>query len=374
MLDLRDRSSVTEFRFPTDNSDYLPLFAIGDFDGNGRNDLAVAELARQQVRIFRMPSTEPGHIGSVTHLQTRHSGERTQLLQALSRAEWSTHTPSPPELLALDWVGTDMQLLELSIDPSVLHPLRVESAPGIAIAERSSVIGLAEGRYFKGEPLPSVAVMTQEGRTVTLELFKRDRNGTLEESGIVVDRWRTEPDDRPLRNSLAAVDLDGDGIDELANGRSAGPDQGRQELHFHSLALSPRPAASLVRIEREIVPRGAELTAITRLPGSDRESRNLALAYRVGERDTVVFLDVRADVPVRLVRETSWVSETGRLSGLAALPVDDNEPLFALVERGHEGQNLVRIVAMPGSQLEPTQPFTWPNLRDRGVWVTAVVR
>jgi hypothetical protein len=72
------------------------------------------------------------------------------------------------------------------------------------------------------------------------------------------------------------------------------------------------------------------------------------------------------------VRETSWVSDTGRLSGLAALPADDNEPLFAIVERGHAGQNLVRIVSLRGAQLEPTQPFTWPNIRDRGVWVTSV--
>jgi MFS family permease len=371
-LDLRNGSlSMAEFRLPSDNSNYLPVFAIGDFDGNGRNDVALAEAARPQAQIFRMPVTELGETGSLARIQTRGTGSGTQLLQTVRPDAWPARSPASPDLVALDWVGTDMQLVELSIDRASPFPLRMESAPGVVISDRSTVIGLAGGRFLKGESFPSVAVMTQEGRTVSLDLYRRNANGVLDPTPIPLDRWRTEADDKPLRNSLAAVDLDGDGIDELANGRIAGTNQDIQEFHFHSLTLSPRPEASLVRIDRDIVPPGAELSAISTMPYGDRGSGNLAVAYRMADRDMMSIIEVRTDVPAHRIREVSWISETGRLSGLAAMPAGSGEPAFAIVERGHEGQNLVRTVTINGSQPESTPPFAWPNIRDRGVWVTS---
>jgi hypothetical protein len=107
------------------------------------------------------------------------------------------------------------------------------------------------------------------------------------------------------------------------------------------------------------------------MPKGDRDSGNLAVAYRVADRDMISLVDVQVDAPARRIREVSWTSDIGPISGLAAMPTNRSEPTFAIVERGNEGQNFMRISTMPGSQPVLAPAFAWPNIRDRAVWVTS---
>ncbi|MFN0073101.1 MAG: glycosyltransferase family 39 protein [Chloroflexota bacterium] len=352
--------------FPAGNRDLSTVISFADVDGDGRNELALLNDNRQSIEIFRLPALGTSELGRVTHYQRRPVVGEAQLIYTGTVRPKDPPREETAAFLQLDQQGPRLEVTSIAPGSSSPFLVQVTRPQELGRLGRRDVVGSASGHFLTAAGLPSLAIMYAEGRTVTVELYQRNFDGTLRTQGIELDRWRAESSDSPVGLSLAAIDLDGDGRDELVSGRKTSPRTEQYELHFHRLQLEPTPSAGYLGRVLDPTPAGTVLSAITRVRRSAQLGDQLAVAYRAGSRAYIDTLDVTPGPEVHLAHVQPWrrLDDEQIIGFAASFGSDELASHLYLALRDSAARQIEMAALAPDGTLGPIQEIPWPDLRN----------
>lgn len=360
---------------PSSSRGFLRVFDIADVDGDGRGEIVILGEERNRVEVFRIPHAPPGTQSLFTHYFRRPTPNNVAFVQRAPRDATAEPPPPPAQIYGLDQVGRSFMLLGLGIDRTRTFPLAVASKQetGSARIRGRDIVGMASG-YFTGHTERSLIVMYQEGRMVSLELFPDASEGSFASSGIEIDRWRADDDDRPLTNSLVAVDLNRDGVDELASGRIVGQSRDQYELHAHRIIPTPRLSTEYLGRSLTLTPPGATFGAVTRIRRSAEQGDILAAVYRQDGEMYLGRFQVSPEIEIQFTREEPWpVPANEQVFGLAAGPrAPDGSRVIFLALRSPTERTLDTGVLTPSGDIIRRQPLTWPDERNARTTISGI--
>jgi hypothetical protein len=357
---------MATYVLPSSTDGHSPRMSAGDFDGDGRNELALLNSDGHGVEVFRLPTGRPDGATTMTHYQHRGLPMEGRAIFTGTSPTAAVLTDQPAEVLAVKELGRDLEIAGLALNRSTPYPLQEVQAQQIGSLREKDVVGTAVGRFLGAHLPTSMMMMLQQGRTVTVELYQREPDGSFNPQGIEMDRWRTQELDTPLGSSLAAVDIDRDGVDELISGRKTSPVREQYEFHIHKVMLEPAPSLEYLGRSQEVVPRGASFGGLTRVRHVSGENDRLALAYLVGYRASVDIFEAREGPELALLRTTSWRSMAGeQILGLAASrPENGRSRTLYMLARSELSRHLDIATLDEAGTIVATEAQPWPDLRN----------